>query len=92
MAATNLTKFFPQQSNLLDALAEAGVEDDMTTVGGAFLRECIAIGGPGPKTRTWRLVAADPAAKVSMMRRFQQLKMALYDAGLEASHWTWGKA
>ena len=89
MAAATLDKFFPLQSNLLDALADAGVEAAMTTIGGDFLKECIAV-NPGPRCRTWRLVVADHAAKFSMMRRFQQLKVKLFEAGLEASDWTWG--
>ncbi|GAQ79875.1 hypothetical protein KFL_000400190 [Klebsormidium nitens] len=89
MAASTLSKFFPNQSDVLDALADAGVEAAITTVGGDFLKECIPI-NPGPRCRTWRLVAANSGAKSFMMRRFQQLNLKLLEAGLEASDWGWG--
>jgi hypothetical protein len=90
MLAWRSNTFFPQQHDLLDALAKAGVESKMTTIAGSYLLECIAING-GPRCRTWRLVTANSAAKTAMMRRFEQFKVTLKDAGLEASDWTWGR-
>ena len=90
MEASKSNAYFPQQQDVLDALADAGVEAKMTTVGGAFLLECIAI-NPGSRCRTWRLVTTNSAAKAAMMRRFQQFKNPLKDAKLEASDWTWGR-
>ena len=89
MEASKSHVYFPQQQDVLDALDTAGVEAKMTTVGGAFLLECIAI-NPGSKCRTWRLVTTNAAAKTAMMRRFQQFRNPLRDARLEASDWTWG--
>jgi hypothetical protein len=36
-------------------------------------------------------VTVNSAAKTTMMRRFEQFKVTLKDAGLEASDWTWGR-
>lgn len=90
MQSTRSNIYFPQQHDLLDALADAGVEVKMTAIAGKYLLECVAING-GSKCRTWRLVTTNAAAKTAMMRRFEQYKVPLKDAGLEASDWTWGK-
>ena len=90
MQASKSNTYFPQQQDMLDVLAEVGVEAKMTSIAGKYLMECVAING-GSRCKTWRLVTTNSAANAAMMRRFEQFKVPLKDAGLEASDWTWGR-
>jgi hypothetical protein len=61
----------------------------MCGIGGTHIQECVAVGGHGERTLTWRLVTTTAATKVEMMEYFGLISARLTTFGLNVSDWTW---
>jgi hypothetical protein len=89
VASTNKSHFLPDESMLMVTLRQAGVLVNMCKIGGAYLQECIPVGGHGARTLTWRLVTVNAPSKEEMMEYFDLIDACLASFNVKVSNWTW---
>jgi hypothetical protein len=58
-------------------------------IGGAYLQECISVGGHDACTLTWRLVIINAPLKEEMMEYFDLIDASLASCNVKVSNWTW---
>jgi hypothetical protein len=89
MASTNKSHFLPDETMLMITLRQAGLPVNMCKFGGAYLQECIPVGGHGARTLTWRLVTVNAPSKEEMMEYFDIIDARLASFNVKVSNWTW---
>jgi hypothetical protein len=91
VASTNKSHFLPDETMLMVTLRQAGLPVNMCKIGGAYLQECIPVGGHGARTLThmWRLVTVNAPSKEEMMENFNIIDARLACFNVKVSNWTW---
>jgi hypothetical protein len=89
VASTNKSHFLPDEAMLMVTLRQAGLPVNMCKTGGAYLQECIPVGGHGARTLTWRLVTVNAPSKEEMMEYFDIIDARLATFNVKVSNWTW---
>jgi hypothetical protein len=88
VASTNKSHFLPDETMLIVTLRQAGLPVNMCKIGGAYLLECIPVGGHSVRTLTWRLVTVNAPSKEEMMEYFDIIDARLAGFNVKVSNWT----
>jgi hypothetical protein len=89
MTINDRTRFLRDNTTLTVIFRQAGPPINLCGIGGTHIQECVAVGGHGERTPTWRLVTTTAAAKAEVMEYFGLISARLTTFGLNVSDWTW---